>query len=265
MKIALMSDVHLEFGDLPIEPVDAEILLLAGDIMVAADLTIQNDRRRALVNFMEDASNKFHSVIYIAGNHEHYHGDFATTYGILKANFKDFSNVHVLDKESIEIEGVTFIGGTLWTDMNKEDPETIYAIKRYMNDFNLVKDSSMGGTKKFTPEASIVDHKLMVDYIRSVAVDPNRKYVVVGHHAPSKLSTHPTYKDDVLTNGGYSSDLSDLILDHPQIKLWVHGHTHHEFDYVIGETRIVCNPRGYLGHERSSHRLQPYYAKVMEI
>ena len=59
------------------------------------------------------------------------------------------------------------------------------------------------------------------------------------------MSTHEQYKSQYLMNGAYSSDLSEFILDHPQIKLWTHGHTHHPFDYVIGETRIVCNPRGY--------------------
>ena len=67
--------------------------------------------------------------------------------------------------------------------------------------------------------------------------------------APSKLSTKPQYQKDVLVNGAYSSDLSEFIQDRPQIKLWTHGHTHDVFDYMVGATRIVCNPRGYHGHE----------------
>jgi hypothetical protein len=50
-------------------------------------------------------------------------------------------------------------------------------------------------------------------------------------------------------NGGYHSDLSELILSNPQIKLWTHGHTHELFDYMIGSTRVVCNPRGYHSYE----------------
>jgi len=73
----------------------------------------------------------------------------------------------------------------------------------------------------------------------------DKKCVVVGHHSPSHLSIHATYRDQHYMNGGYHSDLSNFILDHPQVKLWTHGHTHHCFDYVIGETRILCNPRGY--------------------
>jgi hypothetical protein len=53
-------------------------------------------------------------------------------------------------------------------------------------------------------------------------------------------------------NGGYASDLYDFIADRPQIKLWTHGHTHTPFDYMIDQTRIVCNPRGYEGHEALS-------------
>lgn len=68
--------------------------------------------------------------------------------------------------------------------------------------------------------------------------------MVVGHHAPSHLSVDELYRGQS-TNYAYYSDLSEFILDRPQIKLWVHGHTHNKFDYNIGDTRIVCNPRGY--------------------
>jgi hypothetical protein len=60
-------------------------------------------------------------------------------------------------------------------------------------------------------------------------------------------------------NGAYSSDLSDLILDHPQIKFWTHGHTHDQFDYMIGSTRVVCNPRGYKGYEESAEYFDPTF------
>jgi hypothetical protein len=90
----------------------------------------------------------------------------------------------------------------------------------------------------------------------TVEADPTARYVVVGHHAPSKLSTKPRYQHDVLVNGAYSSSLDDFILDHPQIKLWTHGHTHDVFDYQIGSTRVICNPRGYDGHEEQANLWQ---------
>ena len=103
---------------------------------------------------------------------------------------------------------------------------------------------------KFSPEKSVIEHKAMMQFIKdSIDSRPDMPWVVVGHHAPSKMSTKPRYQGDVIVNGAYSSDLSEFILDHPQIKLWTHGHTHDTFDYMIGTTRIVCNPRGYDGYE----------------
>jgi len=294
MKIALMSDVHLEFAELPVEPVEAEVLLLAGDIFVASDLTVDNRRKERFVGFIEDACSKFKHVIFICGNHEHYHGDIALSYSIIRETFKDLSNFYVLDNEVKVIDDITFVGGTLWTDMNKEQPHTLYSIRNYMNDYRIIADSDArvvfsepiyavneDGTNdltkvvskkfherpgKFTPERSVTLHKVMLDVIRKTAAENLiGKLVVVGHHAPSIISTKPQYENDTMVTGAYSSNLSELILDTPQIKLWVHGHTHSEFDYMIGSTRIVANPRGYVGHERGDHAGEPYFAKVMEI
>jgi Icc-related predicted phosphoesterase len=116
---------------------------------------------------------------------------------------------------------------------------------------------------RFTPEDAVEDHKQMMDYIRIMIEGKwDQKFVVVGHHAPSKQSTHPRYKEEVVMNGGYSSDLDDFIIDHPQIKLWTHGHTHEDFDYMIGSTRIVCNPRGYIRYEDRADRFE---LKFLEI
>jgi hypothetical protein len=211
------------------------------------------------------------------GNHEHYNGDFATSGNKLKSMLESnmLSNVYFLDKECKKIDDVTFIGGTLWTDMNKEDPNTIYAIKGMMNDFRCVTNSknvtyfrdadgnSHERVAKFAPEEAVVDHKEMLEYIRLMVEGKfDQKFVVVGHHCPSKLSTKPQYEKDVIMNGGYSSDLSEFILDHPQIKLWTHGHTHHKFDYMIGSTRIVCNPRGYIDYEPEAYNFELQFIEV---
>ena len=63
-------------------------------------------------------------------------------------------------------------------------------------------------------------------------------------------------------SGGFSSDLSEFILNHPQIKLWTHGHTHDEFDYTIGSTRIVCNPRGYANYERQADEFKLKFVEI---
>jgi len=284
MKIALASDVHLEFGPLEIHNTDhADVLILSGDICVARDLSDrdvhnllgENTKSHRYHAFFENCAAQFKDVIYIAGNHEHYHGDYGTTVNHIREKLAYLKNLHVLEKQSIKLGDVTFVCGTLWTDMNKEDPNTLYSIRGMMNDYRCIKNSLKMVTFKshqpnpehpdnpsqdivtfherpatFAPEDSVEDHKAMLAVIRAaVAANPEDKFVVVGHHSPSKLSTKPQYQDDVIVNGAYSSDLSEFMLDHPQIRLWTHGHTHHEFDYTIGTCRVVCNPRGYIGYE----------------
>jgi hypothetical protein len=149
--------------------------------------------------------------------------------------------------------------------MNKEDPSTLYSIKGMMNDFIKVFNGEIDNRGKpykvvnrLTPDDVVVDHKSMLEYIRTVVKDKyDQKFVVVGHHAPSKLSTNPKYKDEYIMNGAYSSDLSEFILDHPQIKMWTHGHMHDPFDYLIGSTRVVCNPRGYIKYEHQADIFNP--------
>ena len=309
MKIQVVSDIHLEFGPISIENTgDTDVLILSGDICVVNDLRTKDDYN---IRGEHDKSNQFHTffqeccarfphVIYVMGNHEHYHGDFSTSIGDLRDRLGYLVNLHILEKESVLINDTLFIGGTLWTDMNKEDPITLAHIRGVMNDYRIIEDSSeivnyktfvnkdkpVGMTDeewmakdymdrvvakfatrpaKFSPEKSVIEHKAMLSFIESELerVGPNTKAVVVGHHSPSKQSTKPRYEKEVIVNGAYSSDLSEFILDHPQIKLWTHGHTHHEFDYMIGTTRIFCNPRGYIGYEGRADEFD--FSKVVEV
>jgi hypothetical protein len=118
---------------------------------------------------------------------------------------------------------------------------------------------------RFSPQHAVEDHRRMLGLIKTtieLRKSDADKFVVVGHHSPSKQSTHPRYKHETLMNGGYSSDLEEFIKDRPQIKLWTHGHTHEDFDYMVGETRIVCNPRGYIGYEG---RADNFKLKVVEV
>ena len=267
MKIALASDLHLEFATISLENTEqAEVLILSGDICVEQDLLERdvyeirfNDKSSKIHFFFEECCARFPTVIYIMGNHEHYHGDYSLTIGNLRSRLAYLPNLHVLDKQALKVGDITFIGGTLWTDMNKEDPNTIFDIKGVMNDFRIISNAQ----NRFLPEDTIEDHKAMLKFITEVVDgNANEKFVVVGHHSPSRLSTKPKYQKNVLVNGAYSSDLSEFILDRPQIKLWTHGHTHDSFDYMIGNTRIVCNPRGYAGYEKQAEYFE---LKFMEI
>ena len=272
MKIALASDLHLEFQDINLKNTEgAEVLILSGDILVAEDLHNHPEmdygmyssvnladlgRRQATAlrfrDFLKRCSFQFPHVIYVAGNHEFYHGRWNQSLTTLSNECAKFPNIYFLEAGCKKINDVTFIGGTLWTDMNKGDPLTLHSVRDMMNDFRVIKKDLEGYTN-LKPHDTVIRHRHMLGYIKSVVAErPDEKFVVVGHHSPSKLSTHEQYKDQHLMNGAYSSDLSDFILDRPQIKLWTHGHTHHPFDYMIGSTRVVCNPRGYEGYEPDS-------------
>lgn len=277
MKIAICSDMHLEFADFFIQNTEnADVLVLSGDIFVAVDLpskrselippNLSDLRGERYYKFIQNCSKEFPNVIYIMGNHEHYHGDFAKTVNIIRDSFTDLNNVHVLDKEFINLNGVNFFGGTLWTDMNGEDHTTMSSIKFMMNDYQSVKNTTKREgfyTKKFLPEDSVEDHKEFLRKLNDMLVAfPNTPAVVCGHHAPSKASTHPKYKHETLMNGAYSTELSNLMLDNRQIKLWTHGHTHEVFDYMIGTTRVVCNPRGYEGYEDRADHFELKYVDI---
>jgi Icc-related predicted phosphoesterase len=271
MKITPVSDLHLEFGDLELENTqDADLLILGGDILIAQDLhdhrPIVSDVEQAIIsktsnlgtrqliamrfrNFLKRVSDRFPHVIYIAGNHEFYHGKYPDAYDYIRNEVANINNLYFLEQEYKRIDDVIFIGGTLWTDMNRRDSLTISACAGMMNDYRTIRMPSKGYAK-LRPEVTIRQHNLTVNYIKRILADnPNEKTVVVGHHAPTKLSCKPKYEKDHLLNGAYSSDLSEIMLNNPQIKLWTHGHTHDCFDYTIGTCRVVCNPRGYVGYE----------------
>lgn len=295
MKISVASDLHLEFGDINLANSDAaDVLILSGDIFVVADLgrpdahnIMEGSRSNRIVDFFKRCAFQFPHVILIMGNHEHYHGDFAATAGRIRAMIAEagLSNVYLLDCEVRVIDDVTFIGGTLWTDMNNSDPLTLYHMTSMMNDFRVVENSNrvvnyktyeqINGvdnrerpifktrTAKFSPEDAVEEHAKMKSYIQHIVEGKwDQKFVVVGHHAPSRMSTHPRYVNETIMNGGYSSSLDEFILDHPQIRLWTHGHTHEDFDYMIGSTRVVCNPRGYINYES---RADTWQLKTVEI
>ena len=265
MKIKLVSDLHLEFSDINITNDDkCDVLILSGDIMVAQDL---HDHAAADFNpysngalaelgrkmqrvarfrdFLKRCSFQFPHVVYVAGNHEFYHGKFYAGIDYLREECAKYTNIYFLECDTKVIDDVTFIGATLWTDMNKGDAMTMHAIEGMMNDFRIIRNDK----REFARMSSrdVVDrHARTLQYFRlMLSENKDKRCVVVGHHSPSFKSAHSQYADQYLMNGGYHSDLSEFILDHPQVKLWTHGHTHHPFDYQIGETRIVCNPRGY--------------------
>ena len=271
MKFALASDIHLEFGQLEIKNTKkADVLILSGDIFVVSKLgridnTVnivgegtQSDRYH---KFMQQACSEFPHVVYVMGNHEHYHGDFEQSANIISDAFSYLPNLHFLEKSMFVLNDVTFVGGTLWTDFNQHNPLTMLACANAMNDFRVIRNGmEESGPAWFTTEVAYQNHIDMISYIKAaIRLNPKGTFVVVGHHAPSKQSIHQRYIHDAQINGAYSSDLEYLMHEFPQIKIWTHGHTHHPFDYKVNKTRIICNPRGYISYEPDAKNFELKY------
>lgn len=268
MRVNVISDLHLEFADLVLP--GGDVLILSGDVCEAKNIkqtafdagpyptpglpSVQVRYAR----FFNEECIKYKKVFYVMGNHEHYGYKFDKTYDQLKANMP--GNVTLLEKEMAEYEGVVFIGGTLWTDCNDNDPITMYTLQQGMNDYRVITKhyKDRGLYYRLTPEATIAEHRKTKEFISdSVASVQDKPVVVCTHHSPSRQSTHPMYASDHTMNGGYSSNMDQFILDRPNIKFWTHGHTHHTFDYMIGECRVFCNPRGYAGYEQRAREFDP--------
>lgn len=232
MKINYLSDVHLEFGVLTHE-LEGEVLVLAGDITV--------NRR---VSWINEAAKHFKYVVYVLGNHEHWRGYIEGTFR--KTRQALAPNVYVLENSSVVLDGVAFHGATLWTDFNNHDPLTMHAVDYNphtggLQDFRFVRFN--GGAYRWTPESAYKTHLKSREFLRN-SIQPGD--VVVTHHAPTFKSIDPVHTDK-LFDGAYASDLSELILD-TEPKFWFHGHIHKSNDYMVGNTRVLCNPRGYEGH-----------------
>jgi predicted phosphodiesterase len=237
MKIRIHSDLHLEFQQWNPPKTDADIVVLAGDIHVG-------------VRGVEWARRSFplSPVVYVPGNHEFYGGDMQDLIEELVVQGRRLG-VDVLDGRSLLIGGVRILGLTLWTDfaLRGADSKSIdYAMAdaRYgMNDFHLIRY----GGRRFHPADARAIHLEQVRWLRAkLGEDFEGCTVVVTHHLPHRRSIHPKYEGSGL-NPSFASDLADLM--GPSVSLWIHGHTHESFDYVVNGTRVVCNPRGYVPME----------------
>jgi len=251
VQVAFASDLHLDFGDINQEFFDppADVLILAGDIIEAR-------RAHKQYEFWKNCSENFAHVLYVPGNHEYYSGALPSDEDKLRAATEVFGNIHVVQNETLVYNNVAFIGTTLWTDIGKGDPIGKYHAPMLMADYKVIRESK-NGYRKLRVDTTIGLHIKAVDFIKKELKKHEDKICVVfTHHGPSHLSIHESYKDDKYGNMNYVSDLSDLMLDHPNLKHWIHGHVHNLFSYKIGECNVHVNPRGYPG-ERPSH-LPPF-------
>lgn len=227
MLIQPVSDIHTEFHKDKGQkycrkiPVWGDVLVIAGDFTTISYIYSQT----------KTLCERFKHVLYVPGNHEFWTADKERVFHQLDKLASQYDNFHWLYNSHTEIEGVKFFGGTMWFEKQKDSQQH----EKYWSDFRRIKKLSSWVYKDNE------DFRKMLD----------REYepggIIVTHHLPSKKSIHPMYKGEP-TNRWYYTDMDEWILDN-QPPLWIHGHTHEQFDYMIENTRVVANPRGYDGYE----------------
>ena len=249
MKFRLMSDLHLEFQDkvldftpTPLQEDFDTVLILAGDIGVGTDAK----------SFIEKMCKQFYKVVYCLGNHEFYHKEYNKVRKQWRA-MEMPENFVFLDDDVAFIENVRLVGGTLWTDFDGDNWFAKQRAQDSMNDYHCIKfkegNKHSGYRKrKFNPMDAVRAHKQTLFTItEAVREKHDGPTIVVTHHLPHPLCIHDTFKGNAL-NPAYVTNL-DMYIEEYDIDVWCHGHTHNNVDVEVHNTRILCNPRGYVPHE----------------
>ena len=241
MKLQIVSDLHLEFAPVTLPVTDADVIIMAGDV----------GTYQLVAPFIERTIEEHQKpVVFIPGNHEYYYADIA----FINELWKD--KEWYCHKKVTVINGVRIASCTLWTDFWGRDIRSMRAAAWGMNDFQCIK---FGGVP-WSPELCAYESDKQGRWLSELS---GKVDVVVTHHAPSRKSVHRNYLNDPI-NAAFCNEY-DALVEAVNPKLWVHGHTHHSWDYMIGTTRVVCNPRGYV--YSSGQKERPYWdgGLVIEI
>ncbi|TLS77925.1 phosphoesterase [Mariprofundus erugo] len=247
MRIQVLSDLHLEEHPYIPEHTAADVVVMAGDIGIGAQ-------------GVEWAKRHFDCpVIFVAGNHE-YH-DPITPIALHKRLIKRAacgSNVNVLDDNVCMINGVRFLGCTLWTDPLA--PGTIL----YCDAERIaVQAEPIDEPEFFTmSDQELLHHESRGWLERELHKPFAGKTVVVTHHAPSLQSVTQGYGGHPFTNCYVATNMEKYMAG---VDVWIHGHTHNSSDYVIGGCRVVCNPRGYPDEQSEPENRAFDPVKLIEI
>lgn len=232
MKLQILSDIHIEFESFDPPKVDADVIILAGDIHI---------KNKGILWAKEKFPDK--PVLYVLGNHEYYGEAYPRYLDKLKNQVID-TNINILENESIEISGIKFLCCTLWTDFNLFGNPRIsgYEATKMMTDFRRIRVNPT--YRKLRSIDTVRIHHNSINWLKNeVEKNTNETLVIITHHAPSQLSIPEYYRENILSPA-YASHLDEFVKN-SKAKLWVHGHVHTQNDYFIGDTRVVCNPRAY--------------------
>jgi len=234
MRIQPVSDLHLEFDDDGGEafarslPVLGDVLVLGGDVVPLRG----RDRVREVFGWF---CSRFPEVLFVPGNHEYYRTSPAWGSATLAACARELPNLHLLDPGVTEIAGTRFVGATLWFPLTPDEE----AYRGLVSDFALIRN--------FVPWV----HQTHAAHLAFLEATVRPGDVVITHFAPHPGSIAPQYADDPLNRFFVAQDAAPLV-ERSGAPLWIHGHTHVSFDYRVGDTRVICNARGYPGEPGTS-------------
>lgn len=238
MKLHIVSDIHLEFGALEYTPPACDVVICAGDIQPGVDGLIWMAKTYG--------SSLGVPVIFVAGNHEYWDQTFVGHTETMRAIAKRLG-IHFLQNDQVVIDGVRFLGCTLWTDLNLMGNQPL-AMVSALSDTKDYRNIDYTASVPLQPFHTLAEHKESLSFLTDALNTPfDGKTVVVTHHSPSELSCISKFRGDP-TNYNYASRL-DRFVEMMAPELWCHGHVHQNNDYVIGTTRVICNPRGYDDYE----------------
>lgn len=230
MRIRVYSDIHLEWAPFAPPANGADVVVLAGDIANgAAGIEWARETFRA-------------PVLYLAGNHEYYEGEFESVQAAMRAAAA--GAIELLDCTRIVIGGVRFLGCTLWTDYSlapeSERAAVIEESRKLNPDYKLIR----WGSRPFSPDDAIALCTRQRAWLAAELARPfSGETVAITHFAPHRRSIAPAFANH-RANPAFVLDLDEVM---GRAALWIHGHTHTFFDYRVRGTRVVCNPRGYPG------------------
>ena len=234
MKINVLSDLHLGFGSMDRPMNDADIVVLAGDV--------SRPREAAAWAMRFDKP-----VLYVPGNHEFYGSSLSGAVVELQRLCAN-TQVQVLHNTETVLDGVRFLGATLWTDFRlfeeaAKNTAAMEEARRLVRDFSRIRLTDTSDAL-LTPEESTVLFAQQAEWLAErLDARHDGPTVVITHHAPSPRSIHPRFADSLLS-ACFVSD-AERLLGESRVQLWIHGHTHDSFDYCVKGTRVVCNARGY--------------------
>ena len=226
MKLQIASDIHREFGHSPaVSDVGADVLVLAGDIGMADDETVE---------WLRGLSGRYEAVLYVPGNHEFYGKDLKDADSFMNG-MSAYGGYEWMNNQAVQVGERRFVGSPLWANFCHE-PLSMFNAGRAINDFRRIRH----GDGLMTTAAMLDLHTEAVAFLTET-VKPDD--IVITHWPPTLMARNTGFPMDDIAKY-FCADIPKVVAS-TRPDLWICGHTHYNVDFMFGETRILSNQGGY--------------------